>query len=71
MVTSKKIGIIAWKPNRKEDLDLIKELIISGKLVPVIDKRYRLTEVAKALRYFIEDQPKGKVVITVDNNNKN
>jgi NADPH:quinone reductase-like Zn-dependent oxidoreductase len=70
MATSKKIGIIAWKPNRKQDLDLIKELIESGKVVPVIDRRYQLTEAAEALQYFEEGQPQGKVVITVENNNK-
>jgi NADPH:quinone reductase-like Zn-dependent oxidoreductase len=71
MVTHKKMGIIAWKPNRKEDLDLIKELIESGKLVPVIDRRYQLTEAAEALRYFEEGQPQGKVIITVENNKNN
>ena len=70
LATSKKIGIIAWKPNRKEDLDFIKELIESGKLVPVIDRRYPLNEAAEALRYFSEDQPNGKVVITMNNNSK-
>jgi NADPH:quinone reductase-like Zn-dependent oxidoreductase len=68
MATSKKIGIIAWKPNRKQDLDFIKELSESGKLVPVIDRRYQLTEAAEALRYFEEGQPQGKVVITVVHN---
>jgi NADPH:quinone reductase-like Zn-dependent oxidoreductase len=71
LVTSKKMGIIAWKPNRKEDLDIIKGLIESGNLTPVIDRRYNLKEVAEALRYFIEGQPQGKVVITMKNNNKN
>jgi len=70
MVTNKKMGIIAWKPNRKEDLDLIKDLTESGKLAPVIDRRYHLTEAAEALRYFEEGQPQGKVVITMENNNK-
>ena len=67
MATSKKIGIIAWKPNRKEDLDFIKDLIESGKLVPVIDRCYSLNETAKALGYFEECQPQGKVVIVVKN----
>ena len=67
MATSKKMGIIAWKPNRKEDLDFIKKLIESGKLVPVIDSCYPLNEVDKALRHFEEGQPQGKVVITVEN----
>lgn len=70
LATSKTIGIISWKPNRKEDLAFITKLIESGKLVPVIDRRYPLDEVAKALSYFEEGQPQGKVVITVDHNNK-
>jgi NADPH:quinone reductase-like Zn-dependent oxidoreductase len=63
---SKKMGIIAWRPNKKEDLAVIKELIESGKVVPVIDRCYPLSEAADALRYFEEGQPQGKIVITVD-----
>ena len=70
MAGSKKMGIMMWKPNKKEDLDFIKELIESGKVVPVIDRCYPLSEVAQALRYFEEGQPQGKIVITVDHNNK-
>jgi NADPH:quinone reductase-like Zn-dependent oxidoreductase len=51
-------------------LDFIIELIESGKVVPVIDRRYPLNEVAEALRYFEEGHPRGKVVITVEHNNK-
>jgi NADPH:quinone reductase-like Zn-dependent oxidoreductase len=65
---SKKMGIIAWKPNKKEDLVFIKELIASGKLVPVIDRCYPLSEVAEALRYFEDECPKGKIVITMCDN---
>jgi len=60
---------MAWKPNNKEDLDFIKELIESGKLVPVIDRRYPLNEVAEAFQYFEEGHPRGKIVITMDNSN--
>jgi NADPH:quinone reductase-like Zn-dependent oxidoreductase len=70
LVGSKKMGLMAWKPNNKEDLDFIKELIESGKLVPVIDRRYQLNEVAEALRYFEEGHPQGKIVITMEHNNK-
>ena len=38
--------------------------------VLVIDKRYPLSEVAEALRYYGEGHARGKVVITVENNNK-
>ena len=66
MTGSKKMGLMMWKPNRKEDFVFIKELIESGKVVPVIDRCYPLSEVAEALRYFEEGHSQGKVVITVD-----
>ncbi len=66
----KKIGLVIWKPN-KEDFVFLKELFEAGKVVPVIDRRYPLSEVAEALRYLEEGHAKGKVVITVEpDNNK-
>ncbi len=59
-----------WKPNKKEDLDFLEELFEAGKVVPIIDRRYPLSEVAKALRYLEEGHAKGKVVITMEHNNK-
>ena len=47
----------------------MKELIEIGKVIPIIDKRYQLSEVAKALRYYKEENPLGKVVIIVQHNN--
>ena len=58
---------LTLKPNPK-DLPLLKELLETGKVVPVIDKRYSLSEVPDALRYFGEGHAKGKVVITVAQN---
>jgi len=52
-----------------EDLLAITELCESGKIVPVIDRRYPLRDVPEALRYLGEGHAKGKVVITVDENN--
>jgi len=48
----------------------MKELIEAGKVKPVIDRCYKLSEVAEALRYYGEGHARGKVVITVDQNNK-
>ena len=64
MTGSKKIGLMSAKPNQK-DLALMKELLESGKVVPVIDRRYPLSEVAEAIRYLEERHAQGKVVITV------
>jgi NADPH:quinone reductase-like Zn-dependent oxidoreductase len=65
---SKKMGILMLKPNK--DLAFMKELVAAGKVVPVIDKRYPLSKVPEALRYFGKGEAKGKVVITVENNDK-
>ena len=67
---SKKMGINTWKPNKKEDLVFLGELFEADKVVPVIDRRYPLSEVAEALRYLEEGHALGKVVITVEHNNK-
>jgi NADPH:quinone reductase-like Zn-dependent oxidoreductase len=47
------------------DLALLAELIATGKLVPVIDKSYSLSEAAEAIRHVEEGHARGKVVITV------
>ena len=59
----KKMGIMIHKPN--EDLAYVSALLETGKLAPVIDRRYPLSEVPEAFRYFGEGLAKGKVVITV------
>ena len=69
MTGSKKMGFLQYKPNEK-DLVFIKELLEAGKVVPVIDRRYPLSEVAEAIRYLEERHARGKVVITVEQSNK-
>ena len=70
MTGSKKVGSLGLvKPNQK-DLVVMKELLEAGKVVPVIDRRYPLREVAEALRHIGEGHARGKVVIAVDHNNK-
>ena len=49
----------------RPDVETLKELIAAGKVMPVIDRRYPLSEIADALRYVEDGLPKGKVVITV------
>ncbi len=48
------------------DLVAMKELLESGKVKPVIDRRYPLNEAAEALRYLGQGHARGKVVITMD-----
>jgi len=50
----------------KEDLLFIKELLESGKVVPVIDRRYSLRETAEAIRYLETLHARGKVIINVE-----
>lgn len=69
MTGSKKMGNLLAKPNQK-DLVFVKELLEAGKVVPVIDRRYTLSEVPEAIRYLEEGHAKGKVVITLEQNNK-
>ncbi|MDX6437366.1 MAG: hypothetical protein QOK34_2200 [Gaiellaceae bacterium] len=49
----------------KEDLDVLRELLEAGKLRPVIESRYELSEVPEALRYVGAGHAKGKVVISI------
>src|SRR6266704_4438532 len=63
---SKKMGSVMWKPNNQEDLAILEELFAAGKVAPIIDRRYPLSEVPEALRYLEEGHAKGKVVITVE-----
>jgi NADPH:quinone reductase-like Zn-dependent oxidoreductase len=48
-----------------EDLLVLKELIESGKVTPVIDRSYSLAEAPEAIRYLEQGHARGKVVITV------
>jgi len=69
IIGSKKLGNMTGNINQK-DLVFMKELIEAGKVKPVIDRRYPLSEVVEALRYYGEGHSQGKVVITVEHNNK-
>jgi NADPH:quinone reductase-like Zn-dependent oxidoreductase len=61
---SQKLGTFINKENH-EDLIVLKELIESGKVTPVIDRTYPLAEVPEAIRYLEQGHARGKVVITV------
>jgi NADPH:quinone reductase-like Zn-dependent oxidoreductase len=64
------IGLMGTaKPNQK-DLLFVKALLVAGKVVPVIDRRYPLRDTAEAIRYLEAGHAHGKVIITVEQNTK-
>jgi NADPH:quinone reductase-like Zn-dependent oxidoreductase len=65
LIGSKKMRLVPAKIKEK-DLVLLKDLLETGKVVPVIDRRYPLSGAAEALGYLGEGHAKGKVVITVE-----
>jgi NADPH:quinone reductase-like Zn-dependent oxidoreductase len=64
LIGRKKMGFFLANINQK-DLLFLKDLAEAGKFVSVIDRRYRLADAAKALRYLAEGHAQGKVVLTV------
>jgi NADPH:quinone reductase-like Zn-dependent oxidoreductase len=57
--------LLWWKIFNPDDVTTLKELIAAGKLRPVIDRRYPLSQVVDALRWVDDGHAKGKVVITM------
>jgi NADPH:quinone reductase-like Zn-dependent oxidoreductase len=51
-------------PTKKEAIAVLRELLDSGKITPIIDSTYPLSEVREAFRHMIEDEIQGKVIIT-------
>jgi NADPH:quinone reductase-like Zn-dependent oxidoreductase len=66
MASDKWTGLLLWwKPFHAQDVAKLKELIAAGKVKPVIDRRFPLSEVVDALRWVDDGHAKGKVVISV------
>ena len=63
-IVSQRLRSFTLKPNR-QDLELVKGLIEAGKLAPVIDRTYSLSEVPEAIRYLEEGHARGKVAVAV------
>lgn len=68
---NEKVGLMGMAQSKQEDLVFVKELLEAGKIISVLDRCYPLSETAEAIRYLEEGHARGKVVITVvDQNNK-
>ena len=66
----KKMGSMGIAKVNQEDLVFLGELLKAGKIVPVIDRSYPLSKITEAFRYVEDTHAKGKVVITVVQNNQ-
>jgi NADPH:quinone reductase-like Zn-dependent oxidoreductase len=66
---SRKFVFIIAKANQ-QDLTILSDLMKAGKVTPVIDRCYKLSDAAEALRYATEQHARGKVVITFEYNSK-
>jgi NADPH:quinone reductase-like Zn-dependent oxidoreductase len=61
IISKKSVHIVALKPNK--DLEYINELFSAGKIKPVIDGPYKLSEVSRLIQYFGEGKHQGKIII--------
>jgi NADPH:quinone reductase-like Zn-dependent oxidoreductase len=64
-LVSQKLGVLMTRRS-KEDLTILRELLATGAITPVIDKRFRLSDVPQAVRHVELGHARGKVVITVE-----
>lgn len=62
---SQEMGMMMADTNQK-DLTVLADLMQSGKVKPVIDRTYKLSEVPEAIRYLEQGHARGKVVITLE-----
>jgi NADPH:quinone reductase-like Zn-dependent oxidoreductase len=66
--SQKFVGLLAR--SSKEDLTIMHDLMATGKVTPVIDRRYKLNEVPEAMRYLEEGHARGKVVISLEDSDR-
>jgi NADPH:quinone reductase-like Zn-dependent oxidoreductase len=61
----KKVGLMPIANITTDDLFVLKELLETGKIKPVIDRRYTLDQTAEAIRYLEAGHARGKVIIPI------
>jgi NADPH:quinone reductase-like Zn-dependent oxidoreductase len=62
---SQKMGMMMADANQK-DLTILADMMQSGRMKPVIDRTYKLSELPDAIRYLEQGHARGKVIITVE-----
>jgi len=68
-VGNKKTYVVSLVQSQK-DLIFLKELLESGKIVPIIDRCYPLAQTVDAFWYFEKEHAKGKTVIAMNPNDR-
>lgn len=63
---SRKMVFMGIAKINQKDLALMAELLEAGKIVPVVEKCYPLSETARAIQYLVDEHARGKVVITME-----
>jgi hypothetical protein len=67
LASRRKIGLMLWwKPFAADDVRAVTDLVLAGMLLPRIDRRYSLDEVAAALRRLQDGQALGKILVIPD-----
>jgi NADPH:quinone reductase-like Zn-dependent oxidoreductase len=61
----KKMSMMGMAKVSHADLVTLGDLLDAGKIIPVIDRSYQLSEIVAAMRYVTDKHPQGKVVITL------
>ena len=69
LFVSQKMCFFIAKVNQ-EDLSTLIDLMATGKMKAVIDRRYRLSEAAEAFRYMEEGHARGKVIVALDDSSE-
>lgn len=64
-IGDKRMGFMGIAKPNPGDLNFLAELLEAGRIAPVIDRTYPLSETAEAIRYVVEEHARGKVVITI------
>jgi NADPH:quinone reductase-like Zn-dependent oxidoreductase len=62
---NRRMGLLWWKPFKREEVAILTGLLESGRIKPVIDRSFPLYEVPQALEYLEGKYAHGKVVVTV------
>lgn len=63
LIGNRKMGLLWWRPFKREDVAILTGLIEAGRIEPVIDRSFPLHEVPLALRYLEEKRAVGKIVV--------